>query len=326
MTSYTTNSHSAPVELLPVHIAQAFPRRDRLQAGRLQRRDKVLTDRERRVAGEPDVAVAEGQLGEELDDVVAVFGVLVAEEFDVACASEGASERSEANDRSERLHGGGARMAGSSKRTECGQPPSAPPPPPPWPNLPSECPDPLASTEAIAYPHGHHTAGSKPSNFSKPEMSPGTTPHFQGVTGSMEIPLYFWRCDVGVSQAGQGGSGGRGRAMGEGEGAHLAVRRPTNDDRNLFIRPGRSINIGVQARAIANDEFNVVLDEDIRGERLARDAVPSDAGVAGFVDLGLARFEALCRGRAGLVRSRKGREGGTAHGSCCSRLLAWRWA
>lgn len=97
----------------------------------------------------------------------------------------------------------------SSKRTESGQP-LPPPPPPPRPNLPSECPEPLASTEAIAYPHGHHTAGSKPSNFSKPEMSPGTTPHFQGVTGSMEIPLYFCRCDVGVRGAG-GGPWGRGR-------------------------------------------------------------------------------------------------------------------
>jgi hypothetical protein len=79
------NSHSTSVELLPVHITESLPRCDRLERRRLQSRDKVLADGESRVACEADVAVTEGKLGEELDDVVSIFGVLGAEKLDVAC-------------------------------------------------------------------------------------------------------------------------------------------------------------------------------------------------------------------------------------------------
>lgn len=80
-----SNLHSTSVELLSVHVTESLPRRDRLERRRLQSRDKVLADGESRVACKADVAVTEGKLGEELDDVVSIFGVLVAEELDVAC-------------------------------------------------------------------------------------------------------------------------------------------------------------------------------------------------------------------------------------------------
>jgi hypothetical protein len=41
-----------------------------------------------------------------------------------------------------------------------------------------------------------------------------------------------------------------------------------------------------------------VFHEDIRGQGLARDVIPSLAGVAGLVDLGFSRFEALYENKA----------------------------
>lgn len=80
-----SNSHSTSVELFSVHVTESLPRCDRLEGRGLQSSDKVLADGESRVACEADVTVAEGKLGEELDDVVSIFGVLVSEELDVTC-------------------------------------------------------------------------------------------------------------------------------------------------------------------------------------------------------------------------------------------------
>jgi len=42
-------------------------------------RDEVLTDREGRVSGKPNVTIAEGEFGEEFDNIVTILRVLSSE-------------------------------------------------------------------------------------------------------------------------------------------------------------------------------------------------------------------------------------------------------
>ena len=46
--------------------------------------DKVLADGEGRVAGETDISIAKGKLGQEFHHIVSIFGVLVSEKLTVA--------------------------------------------------------------------------------------------------------------------------------------------------------------------------------------------------------------------------------------------------
>lgn len=78
------NVHSASVELLSVHVTKTFPRSDSLERGGLSSRDKVLTDRQGRVTGHSDIPIAVRQLGQQLDDIMSIFGILGAKQFDIA--------------------------------------------------------------------------------------------------------------------------------------------------------------------------------------------------------------------------------------------------